>query len=97
VIVVFHKEIIPEMGQLGVLGCTIKGYGCAGTSYVTYGLLTKELERSVTVRQLLHIVCKHYSCFCLIMCYNKKFPNFVGFSSLCKMLYHTVTIALLLW
>jgi len=53
------------MGQLGVLGCTIKGYGCAGTSYVTYGLLTKELERSVTVRQLLHIVCKHYSCFCL--------------------------------
>ena len=44
---VFHKEIIPEMGQLGVLGCTIKGYGCAGASYVSYGLLTKELERFV--------------------------------------------------
>ena len=36
-----------EMGQLGVLGCTIKGYGCAGTSYVSYGLLTRELERFV--------------------------------------------------
>jgi len=39
---------MPEMGQLGVLGCTIKGYGCAGTSYVTYGLLTKELERYIS-------------------------------------------------
>jgi glutaryl-CoA dehydrogenase len=42
---VFDKAIMPEMGQLGVLGSTIKGYGCAGTSYVCYGLLTKELER----------------------------------------------------
>jgi glutaryl-CoA dehydrogenase len=41
----FDKEIITEMGQLGVLGSTINGYGCAGTSYVCYGLLTKELER----------------------------------------------------
>ena len=45
VCVVYHKEIIPEMGQLGVLGSTIKGYGCAGTSYVAYGLLARELER----------------------------------------------------
>jgi len=45
VIAVFHKEIMVEMGQLGALGCTVKGYGCAGTSYVSYGLLTKELER----------------------------------------------------
>lgn len=42
---VFHKEIMTEMGGLGVLGSTIQGYGCAGTSYVTYGLLAKELER----------------------------------------------------
>lgn len=42
---VFDKEIMREMGQLGVLGSTIQGYGCAGTSYVAYGLLAKEIER----------------------------------------------------
>ncbi|XP_064626145.1 glutaryl-CoA dehydrogenase, mitochondrial-like [Lineus longissimus] len=41
---VFHREIIPEMGELGVLGPTIKGYGCAGVSSVAYGLIAKELE-----------------------------------------------------
>lgn len=40
----FDKEIYKEVGELGVLGCTIKGYGCAGVNYVTYGLLTKELD-----------------------------------------------------
>ena len=34
-----------EMGELGVLGSTIKGYGCAGVSNVAYGLLTREVER----------------------------------------------------
>lgn len=33
------------MGDLGVLGPTIKGYGCAGTSSVAYGLLAREVER----------------------------------------------------
>jgi hypothetical protein len=33
------------MGELGALGPTITGYGCAGTSYVAYGLLTRELEK----------------------------------------------------
>ncbi|KAM3926695.1 glutaryl-CoA dehydrogenase [Leptodactylus fuscus] len=42
---VFDREIISEMGELGVLGSTIKGYGCAGTSYVAYGLLAREVER----------------------------------------------------
>ncbi|XP_040270918.1 glutaryl-CoA dehydrogenase, mitochondrial [Bufo bufo] len=42
---VFDREIISEMGGLGVLGSTIKGYGCAGTSYVAYGLLAREVER----------------------------------------------------
>ncbi|CAH1775393.1 unnamed protein product [Owenia fusiformis] len=42
---VFHKEIMPEMGELGVLGPTIQGYGCAGVSSVAYGLITRELER----------------------------------------------------
>ncbi|EZA62729.1 Glutaryl-CoA dehydrogenase, mitochondrial [Ooceraea biroi] len=40
----FDKEIIREMGQLGALGCTIKGYGGAGVSSVAYGLLAKEIE-----------------------------------------------------
>lgn len=34
-----------EFGQLGILGCTIKGYECAGISNVAYGLLTREIER----------------------------------------------------
>ena len=34
-----------EMGQLGALGVTVEGYGCAGAGYVAYGLLTRELER----------------------------------------------------
>ncbi|XP_076428024.1 glutaryl-CoA dehydrogenase, mitochondrial isoform X2 [Peromyscus maniculatus bairdii] len=42
---VFHRDIVHEMGELGVLGPTIKGYGCAGVSSVAYGLLTRELER----------------------------------------------------
>lgn len=33
------------MGALGVLGCTIKGYNCAGVSSVAYGLITREVER----------------------------------------------------
>lgn len=42
---VFHKEIMKEMGDLGVLGPTLKGYGCAGVSSVAYGLLAREVER----------------------------------------------------
>jgi glutaryl-CoA dehydrogenase len=41
----FDKEIIPEMGELGFLGSTIKGYGCAGVSSVAYGLMAREVER----------------------------------------------------
>lgn len=40
----FDREIIREMGQIGVLGCTMKGYGAAGVSSVAYGLLAKEIE-----------------------------------------------------
>jgi len=32
------------MGQLGILGATIKGYGCAGVSSVAYGLIAREVE-----------------------------------------------------
>nr|XP_046480915.1 glutaryl-CoA dehydrogenase, mitochondrial isoform X3 [Neodiprion pinetum] len=40
----FDKNIIIELGEIGALGCTIKGYGCAGISNVGYGLLAKEIE-----------------------------------------------------
>ena len=42
---IFHPEIMKEMGDLGILGATIKGYGCAGINYVAYGLITREIER----------------------------------------------------
>merc|ERR1711997_248717 len=41
----FDREIMEEMGELGVLGPTIQGYGCPGVSYVAYGLIARECER----------------------------------------------------
>jgi glutaryl-CoA dehydrogenase len=41
----FHREIMNEMGELGFLGSTIEGYGCAGANYVSYGLVAREVER----------------------------------------------------
>ena len=38
-------EIFREMGELGLLGSTIDGYGCAGLGYVSYGLAAREVER----------------------------------------------------
>ena len=40
----FDREIINELGALGFLGSTIHGYGCAGASYVCYGLIAREIE-----------------------------------------------------
>jgi glutaryl-CoA dehydrogenase len=37
--------IFREMGALGLLGATIDGYGCPGVNYVSYGLITREIER----------------------------------------------------
>ncbi|MBB3331028.1 glutaryl-CoA dehydrogenase [Halomonas campaniensis] len=42
---IFHREIMNEMGELGLLGSTIDGYGCAGLNYVSYGLVAREVER----------------------------------------------------
>ncbi|MCQ3829746.1 acyl-CoA dehydrogenase [Microbulbifer elongatus] len=42
---IFHREIMQEMGELGLLGSTIEGYGCAGLNYVSYGLVAREVER----------------------------------------------------
>ncbi|MBP8242256.1 MAG: acyl-CoA dehydrogenase family protein, partial [Thermoflexales bacterium] len=41
----FDRAVITEMGQLGFLGCTIDGYGCAGLNHVMYGLIAREVER----------------------------------------------------
>lgn len=41
----FPKEIIPRLGELGLLGAQLEGYGCSGLDNVSYGLIMKELER----------------------------------------------------
>ena len=38
-------EIFREMGELGLLGATIDGYGCVNMGYVSYGLIAREVER----------------------------------------------------
>lgn len=40
----FDREILQDMGSLGLLGATIDGYGCAGLSHVGYGLIAREVE-----------------------------------------------------
>jgi glutaryl-CoA dehydrogenase len=41
----FDREIMSEMGELGLLGPTIDGYGCTNVGYVCYGLIAREVER----------------------------------------------------
>jgi glutaryl-CoA dehydrogenase len=41
----FDREIMSEMGEMGFLGATLEGYGCAGVGYVSYGLIAREVER----------------------------------------------------
>lgn len=38
-------DIFREMGEVGLLGPTIEGYGCPGVDYVSYGLIAREVER----------------------------------------------------
>ena len=38
------RELARELGQIGALGMSLKGYGCAGASAVQYGLACLELE-----------------------------------------------------
>jgi glutaryl-CoA dehydrogenase len=43
---IFHREIMNELGELGLLGSTLpEEYGCAGANYVSYGLVAREVER----------------------------------------------------
>ena len=41
---IFPREIVPQMGERGLLGMHLSGYGCAGKSAVEYGLACMELE-----------------------------------------------------
>lgn len=41
----FPLHLVPPLAELGVLGASLKGYGCAGMSAVSYGLILQELER----------------------------------------------------
>ncbi len=41
----FPLHLIPKLGELGVFGATLHGYGCAGLNNVAYGLIMQELER----------------------------------------------------
>src|SRR5262245_30716446 len=41
----FDPGVLREMGELGFLGSTLSGYGCAGVNHVCYGLVAREVER----------------------------------------------------
>lgn len=41
----FDPTVMREMGELGLLGATIDGYGCPGVSNAAYGLVAREVER----------------------------------------------------
>ena len=41
----FPADLVSEIGELGLLGCNLEGYGCAGLNHVSYGLVCQELER----------------------------------------------------
>ena len=41
----FPAELLPEIAELGLLGCNLEGYDCAGLNHVSYGLVCQELER----------------------------------------------------
>ena len=41
----FNPNIMRQFGEVGMLGATIEGFGCAGVNYVTYGLIAREVER----------------------------------------------------
>ncbi len=41
----FPTELIPEIAEMGLLGSSLEGYGCAGLNAVSYGLICQELER----------------------------------------------------
>ena len=45
VLLAYDRNVLLEMGSLGLLGSTISGYGCPGVSSAAYGLIAREVER----------------------------------------------------
>jgi glutaryl-CoA dehydrogenase len=41
----FPMELVPQLGELGLFGANLTGYGCAGMNNIAYGLVLQELER----------------------------------------------------
>ncbi|MBI1846804.1 MAG: acyl-CoA dehydrogenase family protein [Candidatus Rokubacteria bacterium] len=41
----FPLDLMPKLGEMGIFGATLQGYGCAGLNNVAYGLIMQELER----------------------------------------------------
>ncbi len=41
----FPMDLVPKVGDMGLLGAPLEGYGCAGMSYTAYGVICRELER----------------------------------------------------
>lgn len=41
----FDRKIMEELGEQGLLGPTIQGYGCAGVNYVSYGIIANAIEK----------------------------------------------------
>src|ERR1017187_93317 len=41
---ILPRELVPELGQLGLLGMPLKGYGCAGMGAIAYGVTCREME-----------------------------------------------------
>ena len=41
----FPMDLLPQIGEMGLFGCNLEDYGCAGLSNVAYGLVCQELER----------------------------------------------------
>ncbi|MCK6502615.1 acyl-CoA dehydrogenase [Myxococcota bacterium] len=41
----FPRHLVPQIGEMGLLGMNLEGYGCAGMSNVAYGLACQEMER----------------------------------------------------
>ena len=46
----YDPDLMRKFGGAGLLGPTIDGYGCAGASYVAYGLIAREVERVDSAR-----------------------------------------------
>src|SRR5690625_447075 len=59
----FPDELIPEIAELGLLGSSLEGYGCAGLNSVSYGLICQELERGDSGLRSFVSCSRHCACF----------------------------------